>query len=180
MNQPATQPGSASPRLRTRRRMIDEIALIVLLGLAYLGVALTDVSPPRSHWYWLALVPVFFVVSLITEWHRVVDRKDRAGELIAIHALQWLALAAAIEMVFLIQQLGRLNNETTGLMLLLITALSTFDAGLRMGWLYRLTGIFLGLSLILLAYVERYLWLMAAVAVVLWLLYHFFGNRHRR
>ncbi len=165
-----------------RRRLIDEIALFVLLGLGYLGVAITNISPPKSQWYWLAMVPIFFIVSLITEWHHVRSARYRAGEMIWTHALQWLALAAAIEAVFIIQQLGRLNNETTGLMLLLVTALSVFDAGIRMGWLYRLTGIFLGVSLLMLAYIERYLWIMVLIGVLFIVIYHFIArdDSHQR
>ncbi len=163
-----------------RRRLIDEIVLFALLGLSYLGVAITNVSPPKSQWYWLAMVPVFFLLSLVTEWRHVRSARYRAGEVIWTHALQWLALAAAIEAVFLIQQLGRLNNETTGLMLLLVTALSAFDAGIRMGWLYRLTGIFLGISLLLLAYVERYLWILVLLGVVFIAVYHFIARDDTR
>ncbi len=162
-----------------RRRLVDEITLLVLLGLCFLGVAITNISPAKSHLYWVAMVPVFFIASLITEWHHVRSGKYPVSNVIWSHSLQWLALLAAVEAVFLIQELGRLNNETTGLMLLLVFALSAFDAGIRMGWLYRLTGIFLGVGLLMLAYVERYLWLMALLALLLMVVYHFIP-RHKR
>ncbi len=162
-----------------RRHLIDEITLFVLLGLCFLGVAITNISPAKSHWYWLAMVPVFFIASLITEWHHVRSGRYPLSNVLWSHGLQWLALLAAVEAVFLIQEFGRLNYETTGLMLLLVFALSAFDAGIRMGWLYRLTGIFLGLGMLVLAYFERYLWLMIAVALVFMVIYHFIARSKR-
>jgi hypothetical protein len=51
--------------------------------------------------------------------------------------------------------------------LLLVFALATFIAGIRMGWLFRLTGLFLAASLLVLAYMERYLWLLIVLGLLL-------------
>ncbi|HHJ18606.1 MAG TPA: hypothetical protein ENJ84_02050 [Gammaproteobacteria bacterium] len=167
---------NTSPEQKTgflHHHLVDEITLFLLLGLSFAGVAITNISPERSQLYWLSMVPVFFVASLITEWHHVRSGKYPWKSVIWNHSLQWLALLVAVKMVFLIQTLGRLNNETTGLMLLLTLALSTFDAGIRMGWLYRLTGIFLAAGLLILVYIERYLWVLAIIAILLLILHHF-------
>lgn len=155
------------------RHFSDEITLFILLGFSFTGVAITNISPARSHLYWLAMVPVFFLASLATEWPHVRAGKYPWKTVLWNHSLQWLALLAAVQMVFVIQQIGRLNNETTGLMLLLIFALSTFVAGIRMGWLFRLAGLFLAGSLLVLVYIERYLWVLAIVAIITLLIHHF-------
>ncbi len=152
---------------------INEITLFVLLGLSMAGVAITNISPARSHLFWLAMVPVFFLASLVTEWQHVRAGRYPWKNVLWNHTLQWLALLAAVQLVFVIQQFGRLNNETTGLMLLLIFALSTFVAGIRMGWLFRVVGLFLGASLLVLAYIERYLWVLALVAILLLVIHHY-------
>ncbi len=162
------------------RHLMDEITLFVLLGFSFTGVAITNISPGRSHLYWLVMVPVFFIASLITEWPHVRSGKYPWKTVIWNHTQQWLALLVAVELVFVIQEIGRLNNETTGLMLLLVFALSTFVAGIRMGWLFRLAGIFLASSLLMLAYVERYLWALLILAFLLLLFHHFWVRFERK
>ena len=55
-----------------------------------------------------------------------------------------MCLLAATYRTFLLYDFGSLNNEITGLILLLIIALMTFLAGVTMGWLFRLLGFFSG------------------------------------
>lgn len=155
------------------RHFFQEITLFMLLGFSFVGVAITNISPARSHLYWVVMVPVFFIASLATEWPHVRAGKYPWKTVLWNHSLQWLALLGAVQMVFVVQQIGRLNNETTGLMLLLVFALSTFVAGIRMGWLFRLAGLFLAGGLLVLVYIERYLWVLAIVAVITLIIHHF-------
>jgi hypothetical protein len=64
--------------------------------------------------------------------------------------------------------------------LLLIFALTTFLAGVTMGWLFRLLGIFLGLSLFVVAYVENYILIIIGISflilVAYYLLVRYFGH----
>ncbi len=164
----------------THRHIADLITLSILLGCSFIGVAITNISPASSHTYWLAMVPVFFLASLVTEWPHVHNGKYLWKTVVWNHSLQWLALLAAIQMVFIIQQIGRLNNETTGLILLLLFALSTFIAGIRMGWVFRLAGLFLAVSLLVLAYLERYLWALLLVAIFILVIHHFIARHNRQ
>ena len=156
-----------------KHHLITELALFLLLGLTYIGVTVTNISPTNSRLYWLLMVPTFFFISLISEWPHVRSGKYPWKNVLWNHTFQWLALLAAVQMVFIIQQVGRLNNETTGLMLLLVFALSTFVAGIRTGWLFRLAGLFLAASLLFLAYFERYLWALVLLAASLLIAHHF-------
>ncbi|VAW80819.1 hypothetical protein MNBD_GAMMA14-1262 [hydrothermal vent metagenome] len=164
----------------THRHIADLITLSILLGCSFVGVAITNISPANSHTYWLAMVPVFFIASLVTEWPHIHSGKYPWNTVLWNHSLQWLALLAAIQMVFIIQQIGRLNNETTGLILLLLFALSTFIAGIRMGWVFRLAGLFLAAGLLVLAYIERYLWALLLVAIFILVIHHFIARRNRQ
>lgn len=159
--------------------LIDEITLLVLISCSYIGVAYTDISPLRSQHYWYLMVPLFFIASLATEWQHVRTGKYPWKSVIWNHSMQWLAVLAAVKMVFIIQEIGRLNNETTGLILLLLFALTTFITGIRLGWLFRLAGIFLAISLMLLAYLERYLWVLIIVGAALLIVHHMI-MRHRK
>ena len=162
-----------------RQHLLDEITLLVLISCSYIGVAYSDISPARSQHYWYLMVPVFYIASLTTEWHHVKAGKYPWKTVLWNHTLQWLAVLASVKMVFVIQQIGRLNNETTGLILLLLFALTTFITGIRMGWLFRLAGIFLAASLLLLAYLERYLWLLVLLGVIMLIFHHFIVRKNK-
>ena len=172
----------AEQRLRqmTHRHWVEEAVLVVLLFFVYIGVAWTDVSPTGSQMYWYLMVPLFFVASLIVEWPNVRSRQLPLQSMLAYQFWQWLAVLAAVKMIFVIQQIGRLNNETTGLVLLLVFALTTFVTGIRMGWLFRLVGLFLGASLLLIAYFERYLWVLAVAGILALLFLHLAHRAERK
>jgi len=174
--QTETDKPAGKKRIFQRRFRLDELTLFILLSASYIGVAITDMSPVNSHRYWLFMVPLFFVASLVTEWPNIRNEKHLWKNILLTHGLQWLALLVAVELVFLIQQIGRLNFETTALILLLEFALVTFIAGIRMGWLFRLTGIFLAISLLVLAYLERYLWILLLLAALILIIHHYISQ----
>jgi len=76
----------------------------------YIGVAYTDISPIRSQSYWYFMVPLFFFASLATEWSNVRAGKYPWKSIINHQILQWLAVLAAVKMVFVIQQIGRFEQ----------------------------------------------------------------------
>ncbi len=162
------------------QHIIDEVTLLILVVFAYIGVAYTDISPMRSQTYWYLMVPLFYIASLTTEWSNVREGKYPWKSIIWYQTMQWLAVLAAVKMVFVIQQIGRLNNETTGLILLLLFALTTFITGIRMGWLFRLAGIFLAASLLILAYMERYLWVLVLLGGLMLLFHHYVNHQTRK
>lgn len=50
-------------------------------------------------------------------------------------------------------------NENTGLIILLLLALTSFYAGIHLGWRLFIVGIFLGLALIGATYLEEFVWI---------------------
>ena len=90
----------------------------------------------------------------------------------------WLSLAVGVLLIYMLLHSGRLNSENTGLIILLMLAMTTFAAGVQLGPLVMLLGCFLGLSLVLAAYVKRYVWLiMIGVAVGMAVLFYVFRRR---
>ena len=157
-------------RLKTIR--YDWFILAGLLFFSIVGVGITDASVTMSHWYWTAMVPVFFSACLYIEW-QVTKKTNVSPRSVVIKQIQhWLGLLAGIYLTFFLHRMGSLNNEITGLILLLIIALTTYLAGVTMGWMFRLLGIFLGLSLFLVAYVENYIWIIIMLSVMVLIAYH--------
>ncbi|MGR9115819.1 MAG: hypothetical protein ACU85E_08635 [Gammaproteobacteria bacterium] len=151
----------------------DWYVLTGLLLLSIIGVGFTDAYEKMSHWYWLAMVPVFFGACLLMEWKTSREHGMPLRALLIKQVQHWLGLLAGVYLTFFLRELGSLDNETTGLILLLIFALTTYLAGVTMGWLFRLLGFFLGLCLIMVAYLENYIWLITASAFLILILYSF-------
>jgi hypothetical protein len=91
----------------------------------------------------------------------------------------WLSLLVGVLLVYMLLHSGRLDNENTGLIVLLLLAMTTFAAGLQLGPLVMLLGGFLALSLVLAAYIESYVWLiMLGLAVGMAILFHLYTRRN--
>jgi len=90
----------------------------------------------------------------------------------------WLSLAVGVLLVYMLQHSGRLNSESTGLVILLMLAMTTFAAGVQLGPLVMLLGCFLALALVLTAYLKSYVWLiMIGVAVAMAVVFYVFRRR---
>lgn len=154
----------------------DGFIFAILLFLSVLGVAITDAFETMSHWYWTAMVLVFFGACLYLEWQTSQESGVPTKTIIIKQIQHWLGLLVGICLTFFLREIGSLDNQTTGLILLLLLALTTFLAGVTMGWLFRLLGIFLAISLILVAYTEHYLGFIIGISVFMLILYRFLAS----
>ena len=143
-----------------------EIILIMLILLAIIGIGITDFSPAESHRYWFAMVPVFAGACLILEWSRARGKGQKWTTILRTQVLLWLGLLLAVRLAYLLLHTGRLDNENTGLIILLLLALTTFFAGIHLGWRLFIVGIFLGLALIGATYLEEFVWIFLFIAIV--------------
>jgi hypothetical protein len=159
---------------------IFEIIFVVLVVLAIIGVGITDFSPARSYWYWMAMAPIFACACLIIEWTQVRNEGKKWLGILRTQLLTWLGLLVAVQIVFLLLRSGRLTYESTGLVILLLLALTTFIVGIHLGFQVCLLGVFLGLTLLVAAYLEQYVWVIALLAVLGLIVTLFaFKRRHR-
>jgi hypothetical protein len=162
---------------------IYEIILIVLILLSIIGIGITDFSPADSHRYWFAMVPVFAGACLILEWSRARGKGLKWTTIVGTQLLLWLGLLLAVRLAYLLLHTGRLDNENIGLIILLLLALTTFFAGIHLGWRLFVVGIFLG-ALIGAAYLEEFVWIFLIIAIVvvaIFLLWKYYaGSRMRK
>jgi hypothetical protein len=144
----------------------DGIIMILLVLLAIVGIGITDFSPQLSHWYWLAMVVITGIACIVMEWSRARKKGLSATTILKKEVFIWLGVLVAVNLVYFLFHSGRLDSENTGLVILLILALATFLAGLRLDWRLCLLGGVLSGALILATYLEEFLWivLMAVLA----------------
>jgi len=143
----------------------DGVIMILLVLLAIVGIGFTDFSPLTSHWYWLAMVVVVGIACIVMEWSRSRKKGLSAATIVKKEVFIWLGVLVAVNLVYFLFQSGRLDSENTGLVILLILALATFLAGLRLDWRLCLLGVLLGGALILATYMEEFLWIVLLVVL---------------
>ena len=145
---------------------IYEIVIIVLIVLSTIGIGITDFSPADSYKYWVAMVPIFCGACLILEWSRVRGKGFKWTTILRTQLLHWAGLLVAVRLVFEMLHKGRLDNENTGLVILLLLALSVFMAGIHLGWRLCLVGGFLAAALVAATYLEEYVWVLLIIGLV--------------
>lgn len=162
---------SATPSLFVDSKA-DQLLLIALLVLSLIGVGVTSISPHISHWYWLAMVPLFGGTCFAAEWAQARAEGRKWTALLRAQLLHWLALLVAVHLVFLLLKIGSLDNENTGLVILILLALTTFLAGIYLAWRFCVVGIFLALSVAVVTYVVQFLWVMVFFAILIIAVHH--------
>lgn len=148
-----------------KRIETEEIIVSIIIFLAIIGVAITDYAPASSWAYWIFMVAVLCVSAIVIE-KTLVDKKGASfTNLLVTQSIHWGVTLIAILVSFAFVKTGRMTYEGSGLVILLILALLTFLDGFHVGWRFYLAGIFLGLTAILTAYVEEFMWILVVIAI---------------
>ena len=153
---------------------LAEGLLVLIFLVSAIGVAVTDVSPAWGHKFWLAIVPLLALSSI----HRRAQRPRAPGEswlrLFGSEIFHWAGLLAVLQLAFMLYNTNRINAPELGIFSLLSVALATFLAGVHFDWHFAVLGALLGLSALVVAWVEASIWFVMpvavfAVVVLLWL-----------
>ena len=146
---------------------IKNAPYIILLVLAVIGVAYTDLRPASSFFYWQALVPVFAVLCIIAQWPRVGPESRARLRLIWDQVLHWGSLLLVMRLLLVHEVQRLLDSDIAGLLLLYLLALTTFLGGIYLDWRLCVVGIFLGLGAVAIAFLDEAALPMLALAVVI-------------
>jgi len=162
-----------------KKSSIEEIVLFIVLVLSLVGMAITDFSPYESHRYWTLLIFLFAITSISFGWFRPEYQEKVFKELIVRQLIHWGATLITVSGVYLLLYTGRLNYESTGLVIQLIIGLSLFLDGRNLGWRFSLLGILVGITAIIAAYFEEYIWAILIISLSLSIITYYW-ERHRR
>ncbi len=151
-----------------RKFQIEEAILILLLLLSLIGIGITDFSPDDGYAYWLILVVVFGLFAILIAWlqSKQQDVSDFAT-ILKEQFMHWSTSLIIVGGAFLLQQSGRLDEISASLVILLILSLATILDGIRIGWRFSLVGLYLGISSIVVAYLENFMWLEILIAIAI-------------
>jgi hypothetical protein len=157
----------SSPSTPAHRRHVDEVILLVLVLLGTLGVAVNDYSRNAGYHYWLAMAPVFGVVSVAAGWARARRLGRPIAPMVRTQTLHWLGASGAVFLIYLLQSTGRMQNEAAGLAALITLALACFTAGVSSDWRLMVVGVLLALIAVGLAWLEEAMWLLLLPTVAI-------------
>jgi len=163
-----------------KQRTIEEIILLIVLLLSLLGMGITDFSPLESHRYWTLMIIVFAFASIGLGWSRNEYEKEHFKKLIIGQFIHWGATLITVSGVYLLLQAGRLNYESTGLIIELILGLSLFLDGRHLGWRVSLLGTLVGIVAIIAAYIEEYIWIILLLSLCGSIVTYYWEKRRHR
>jgi len=146
---------------------ISEAVLGLLLALSFIGVAYTDIAGVRSLNFWLWSIPVYAIAAIVLEWSRYIRGEIDGFHFIRQQLLHWTAVFITIKLVFVLLTIGRLPNNSASYVLMAIMSLSTFLAGIYIGWRFIVLGLFIALATVFAAYLEAYVWVLIPIAIAI-------------
>ena len=169
----------ANEALLKRYRFIEEIILFMVLALSLIGMGITDFSPIESHRYWTLMIIFFAFASIGLGWSREEYQGQIFKKLIVRQSIHWGATLITVLGVYILLNTGRLNYESTGLIIELILGFSLFLDGRNLGWRFSFLGILVGGTAIIAAYVEEYIWVLLLFSLCLSVMAYYW-EKHRR
>jgi hypothetical protein len=158
-----SQPAADTPRQQFHTRRIVFITLVIL---SVVGIGVMDYSEKFALWYWLSMAPIFAGASLALTWKTAHQKDATAAQHIRRQLFHWLVLVVALLLVFLMQRFGTLQPATSGLMALLMLAVTCLLAGVHFEWRMAVLGGILTLTFVAGVFVESFFWVLLIVAIV--------------
>ena len=146
---------------------IEEAILVLLLILSLIGIGIMDYSSADGYSYWLIMVFVFCLFAIIIGWLQSKHRSEDFKLVFREQSIHWMTSLLVIGGLFLIHQSGRISQQDSALVVLLILSLSTMLDGLRVGWRFSLVGLFLCASAVVSIYTSHFLWMEMAIALLI-------------
>lgn len=141
--------------------MLQKTSPFLILILSMAGVGLTEISVSWSFYYWFG---AFLVTGLLF----VVQAKSSAQERATLqHVLHWMGALVALGLIFLFIRTESIDASQAGLMAVLLLGFSVFTDGLRIHLRYMLVGIYLFITVAIMAYIESYIWWFLLLSVAL-------------
>lgn len=163
-NLPVAEPGATFKQVLK----VDAVLFIGIIFLALLGVGITNYRVDNAYSYWSYML--VFLALMTTAWGSWRSKKLgllHGGKLLYQQAILWGSALVAVAVIYRLLEAGRINVDTTGLLVLLMLTFATFVDGMLVSWKLYVVGVLLLLTLLMAAYVGQFLWIILLAAVVL-------------
>ena len=123
-------------------------------------MALTQATESGGALYWLILLWIYALFSLVRAWLVARKHHESIWSVIHLHLFHWLGALVALHIVFMLEHHDILSRDAASDVSLVILALASYLAGLHFERLFVLLGVILAIMAVIGAFVEQYtLWL---------------------
>jgi hypothetical protein len=135
--------------------LVRELPYAAMLAFALGGLVLTSFRGAGTYYYWMALAPAYALIAIASGWPQL-DTGAARLQLVVTQVLHWIAILAAMWLMFLPQVRGIENDNATSLSLLILLALGTFLAGVHARvWRICIVGAFLAVAVPAVAWIQE-------------------------
>ena len=144
----------------TRHWLLRDLPYAAMLVLALGGIVLTGFRSATTYYYWIALAPIYGLITVISGWRRVETTSEHL-QLVLTQVLHCAAFLVAMWLMFFPEVRGVVNDNATGLTLLILLALGTFVSGVHARvWRICVVGVFLAVAVPVVAWIQDFAMLL--------------------
>lgn len=129
-----------------RNLYLNEIIFVGLVTLCFIGDVIGYLSLRAVLFYWLTMVPIFFLSSYLSQKAAAVQSGKDIPHFLKYEAIYWISAFIAVLLVLLLWHASIIEAEATGLVIHIILAHTMFLTGTLLGIRFYLIGFFLFLS----------------------------------
>ena len=145
---------------------------LIMLGLSFIGLIVSDIRQDGAWTYWRVMVPVFALLCLFLSWYLRHKQLLKSPATIWHELIQWAGLALAVYLISVFVNIGLIGRFEAGLVVLILLSLNTFITGIYVEATFFVIGIALGLFALAAALLAEYLFsimlpITIAVALIL-------------
>lgn len=145
---------------------LRELPYLAILAMTVGGVAYVAMTRTPLITYWEIVALASCAIGIFAGWPRSAGKEERV-RLVVTQLLHWGAFLAAMNLVFLPSVQAVADADSTSLIVLLLLALGTFVAGVHtQSWRMGLNGVFMGLCVPAVAWLDQSALFVALAAVV--------------
>ncbi len=125
---------------------ITGIIFISLIVLCFIGDLLGDLSGRTAVFYWLFMLPLFFVITLINEKAKELQTGQSISHFVSSSLVYWISASISIMLILFLWHANDLSIKTATLAIHIIVAHTMFLIGTLAGLRFYLIGFFLFLT----------------------------------
>jgi hypothetical protein len=144
----AAAPTPAKSSLLRRLFHPRDIGFYLMIVLSWIGAVYTTYDLDISRWYWHALIPVFGLICILTQWNNVEPTLKARLHLVRRQVLHWGAVMALAYLLYMVSSghnnlIDLIDDRQGSFMMTYTVALSAFLSGVYYDWRLCLVGIFI-------------------------------------
>lgn len=150
---------------------INEIFFILLITLCFIGDLLGDFSGHFAVFFWLFMLPVFFMITYLNEKAKEFKTGNRIEHFVRFNILYWCSALISILLILVLWHSEALDAKGSALAIHIVVAHTMFLLGILAGLRFYLIGLFLFVTAGLTIWMES----LGGMTVLLSILIYFVG-----